>query len=296
MVDAFVSLEFQLPIEIKGLTNEIRYSKQIPSSYNFNIIKSRSNRPETTKLIVFMFHGWDSSQESMIYKTREWINQLVEKQSDIDPSFINNLVFVQLNAPFVCEEDEIDNGIKTQSNERFWWTLDTLKIVQMIHFDQFDELFGPKGEGLDFSIEYARQIVNIVRYNHNSSAGVIFAGFSQGGGMALNMAIECPENLCGVCICSGLLNNFSEIQQALLRKWYNKRLMNVPIFHSHGSNDPTLSFKSGKAFHHHLKHVFHGKIVHHTFNGYHEITKDTLDKMCFELIRMWNFHLENNVL
>jgi phospholipase/carboxylesterase len=73
------------------------------------------------------------------------------------------------------------------------------------------------------------------------SRGVVLAGFSQGGAMALHVALRHPEPLAGVMVLSGYLvcadALAAEIHDA------NRRL---PIFQAHGTDDPMVPLRRGR--------------------------------------------------
>ena len=74
------------------------------------------------------------------------------------------------------------------------------------------------------------------------SRRIVLAGFSQGGAMALHVALRHPEPLAGVLVLSGYLPCAGTLEAGLADA--NR---GVPIFQAHGTDDPMVPLRLGLA-------------------------------------------------
>lgn len=80
------------------------------------------------------------------------------------------------------------------------------------------------------------------------SGRIILAGFSQGGAIALQLALRYPKNLAGLIALSTYLLFPDELESQLHQA--NRAL---PVFAGHGTLDPMVPFNKGKSLAHRLE-------------------------------------------
>lgn len=319
-VESFVCEEYKIPVKyLEQLAKDQRLQSLYPSTVlDFSVVRSTVNANRSPSLVLFMHHGWTSNKIRMIEQTRLLISEMLQKKRYA----CHTIWFVQINAPYLIEQpnsispkqngyisnpfdddfdDEDETLISTDDDDdapRAWWEIDSLNFISQMFFgSNTEELFRDMGNGLEYSMEYCRQIVTLVQKQQPTCA-IAFMGFSQGGGMALNCAlgaIEYCHNLSGLYICSGLANNTINIDslvQYITDTEDDKvlsRLATMPLFHSHGTKDPTVFWEFGLAFRAFLSRSGLGTKCNreYTFNGYHEINEQVrteLSKMCLKSI------------
>ena len=77
---------------------------------------------------------------------------------------------------------------------------------------------------------------------------ILLAGFSQGGVIALYVALHFPEKLAGVMA----LSTYMPFAESILESVDNEH-MQIPIFSAHGTDDPIVPHSSGKRYRNALK-------------------------------------------
>jgi phospholipase/carboxylesterase len=85
------------------------------------------------------------------------------------------------------------------------------------------------------------------RIDHERARGVpasrlVLAGFSQGGAIALHVALRHPEPLAGVIALSTYL-----VLADTLERERSEANRHIPIFHAHGRHDPMVPYAHGVA-------------------------------------------------
>lgn len=152
-----------------------------------------------------------------------------------------------------------------------WFTIDMMKLQTANQTpDGFKKNFtGEVPEGFDDSIEKVKKLIEEVRGNYKK---LIIGGFSQGSMMAAyaSLALEkAPDKL--VLLSSTFIaeDNWTELV---------KGHENLPVFQSHGTQDPVLPVTEGRRLNTFLKE---NKLncEYHEFQGGHEIPPPILDKL-----------------
>lgn len=98
-----------------------------------------------------------------------------------------------------------------------------------------------------------------------AESSIVLAGFSQGGAIALHVALRHPRRLAGVMALSTYLVQADRI--AAERAAANQSL---PIFMAHGSQDPMVSIDRGEASWRHLESFGYG-VEWHEYPMAHEV-------------------------
>lgn len=101
---------------------------------------------------------------------------------------------------------------------------------------------------------------------------LIFAGFSQGGMLAVDLCLQAPENPMGLVVMSSSLINKKEWQEKVSAR------KGLPFIQSHGEQDAVLPFKGAQKLYQFLKeNGLAGEFV--KFSGGHEIPPPALMKI-----------------
>ena len=92
---------------------------------------------------------------------------------------------------------------------------------------------------------------------------LILGGFSQGGMLAVDYTVHCDAAIAGLVLLS--------TSRIALRDWQSRsqRLRALPVFLSHGRQDPDLSFSAGHALHEFIR-AAEARTVWYPFDGGHE--------------------------
>ena len=107
---------------------------------------------------------------------------------------------------------------------------------------------GHDQSGITASIEQARVLVERELERGIASSRIVLAGFSQGGAIALLLALTYPKKLAGLIALSTYLLFGEQLEKQLQPA--NRKL---PVFAGHGSVDPVVPFAMGRAMHHRLR-------------------------------------------
>jgi len=118
-----------------------------------------------------------------------------------------------------------------------------LGLIMRAWFDITDlEFRGPADEkGIRDSVAQVARLVDRERGRGVASRRIVLAGFSQGGTVALHVALRYPEPLAGVAALSTLLAGGTTLESELSPA--NRR---VPIIQAHGTADPLIPVALGE--------------------------------------------------
>lgn len=116
-------------------------------------------------------------------------------------------------------------------------------LIMRAWFDITDlEFRGSADErGIRESIAQVTRLVDRERARGVASRRIILAGFSQGGTIALHVALRYPEALAGVAALSTLLAGGTALEAELSP---SNRL--IPILQAHGTDDPLIPVQLGE--------------------------------------------------
>jgi predicted esterase len=298
-MQSFTVDEYKIPItghandpdlaQLYSLDKDVlrRSNKELPLFFDYSIVK-HSEKPA---LVLFMFHGWSSERQSMISQTRSIIEEAHRSRQSFE-----KIWFVQINAPFSMRQDEVSQDILPET-QRFWWIIDGYEFIEHTLEQNPTALIETEGIGLEFSTHYVLDIVYQV-CAMAETRNVAFFGFSQGGGMAVSVAVEAMDkyNVEALFMCSGLATNAVNISNTLQSRIRHSRMvaamaspsakdvelakktkdfLALHTFHSHGTSDPTLLISIGDEVEYFFQHRMSLlRIEYLTFDGYHEINDE----------------------
>lgn len=296
-----------LGIEDTGNDSE-NMIKDWPQAIDFALIRHKSNFDKPW-LVIFMLHGWTSNKQTMIEQCEDMIKEM---QKTLTPKQIQGTWFVPINAPFsmTCEErgtslsDAIHSSntlhslVDEDTEQRFWWQIDGVKGLQDFLDNRLHRFFERREKGFDMSLAYLDSILSVVHNMTKGDASFCMMGFSQGGGMAFNTAINLFEKypFCGVILCSSLLTNtdrcIMDAQRYTLKENMTfEKFKRVPLLLTHGYQDTTLFTEVGDRFYYFLSDKIGMKSVDYiNFEGYHEITDQVRQRISVHIQRMYEYH------
>ncbi len=101
---------------------------------------------------------------------------------------------------------------------------------------------GHDQDGIADSIAQVASLVERELERGIASDHIILAGFSQGGAIALQLALSYPLKLAGLIVLSTYLLFAEQLEGRL--KPANR---NIPVFAGHGTMDPVVPFRMGRA-------------------------------------------------
>jgi phospholipase/carboxylesterase len=126
------------------------------------------------------------------------------------------------------------------------------------------------GAGLQRSADAVTALVRRENDRGVPSARIVLAGFSQGGAVALHLALRHPERLAGVIALSTYLVSGSRL--ASERADANRDL---PIFQAHGTFDPMVPLERGEAARDLLTELGH-EVAWHAYPMQHQVVPEEI--------------------
>jgi phospholipase/carboxylesterase len=90
--------------------------------------------------------------------------------------------------------------------------------------------------GIRESARFIEELIRADRDNGIPAKRIVLAGFSQGGAMALHVALRWPERICGIAALSCYLPLGS-----LLAAEASPAINGLPVFMAHGTSDPVVA-------------------------------------------------------
>lgn len=187
--------------------------------------------------VVVLLHGYGAPGDDLVGLAR---------RLDVDPT-----------VRFVLPEAPLEIG----GAGRAWWRLDIGRLRSGTDRDLSDEV----PEGMPAA---RRKVLSLVRDVERElgvpPSRIVLAGFSQGAMLALDVALHLEEPVAGVAVLSGTL--------VAEREWVPRMPAKetVPVFVSHGRQDPLLPFRMAEALRDRLETG--GLTVHWVaFDGGHSI-------------------------
>jgi len=116
-------------------------------------------------------------------------------------------------------------------------------LIMRAWFDITDLEFRGKDDarGIRESVAQVTGLVDRERARGIASSRIALAGFSQGGTIALHVALRYPETLAGVAALSTLLAGGAALESEL-----SDANSGIPIFQAHGTDDPLIPVEHGE--------------------------------------------------
>ncbi len=233
--------------------------------FDYTVIKVQESR--APEMVVFLCHGWTSDKFSMQQQVYKILKQ-ASREAQANRVCLERIWFVTLNAPFYSGVKSHTTYMLTHQKSRLWWPIPIGDYLEVIVSAQDDYgIFDRAEPGLEFSCIYVSAVIRHFRETYAHAKLVLF-GFSQGGGLVLNVAAI--ESVHGLIITSGLLTNASELRHD------KKHAISptLPVLHTHGRDDLTIFYEFGTTFLDFLRKDMHmTNVRHRTFQGYHEINR-----------------------
>ncbi len=154
---------------------------------------------------------------------------------------------------------------------RAWWMLDMERLAQRRASGQWEELTKEVPDGLVAAREKVQELLTVVQRELGIlSDNLILGGFSQGAMLACDVQLRADRQFAGLVLLSGSLIAKNEWGSLVS---HHKGL---PVFQSHGTDDPILSPVVAKQLNDMLQ--AEGLIVEwHEFRGGHEIPMMVLE-------------------
>ncbi len=148
---------------------------------------------------------------------------------------------------------------------RAWWPLDLVKLEAELRLGRNDALRREVPPGLyEARVRMSALVEAVSECFSLTSDRVVLGGFSQGSMLALDVALHARAALGGVVVLSGALMAGSEWLPLL------PTLAGIPVFQSHGRQDPLLPF-AGAEWLGDLLRQAGAKVEWHPFEGGHTI-------------------------
>lgn len=152
---------------------------------------------------------------------------------------------------------------------RAWFTLDLMQLHLAVSSGRTDALFPSEPSFFASSAERLSEMVETLSKTHSR---ILLGGFSQGAAMAAEVGVR-SASVAALWLFSGVA-----IVAPSLREKIAKRAAPVPVFQSHGRQDPVLPFSVGLQ----LKQLFEDAgwpHVFHPFHGGHGIPPEVMQAM-----------------
>lgn len=156
-----------------------------------------------------------------------------------------------------------------------WFPRSQDEVMQALTGDYFVGLARLDPPALQESVKEVLAFIQDAKLDWNK---LVVSGFSQGAMIAAELALRAPQPPAGLAVLSGSLvahARWEKLAAELPGRWGDAA--EVPLFQSHGIQDPILDVVSAEALHELLlSSVFHGKM--RTFAGGHTIPEETLQE------------------
>jgi len=147
-----------------------------------------------------------------------------------DPEIARSVRFVFPEAPVSLDSIGYYGG-------RAWWHLDLEARMQAIERGQIRDLRNDIPAGLDVASDHLTSLIQELGESHDLPASrFVLAGFSQGAMIATEVALNLPQSPAGLCLFSGTLMNEQNWKRQAAERGP------LPVFQSHGRQDPILPF------------------------------------------------------
>ena len=206
-------------------------------------------RPDPT-LTVILLHGFGAPGDDLVALAK----------------------YIDVPARFVFPEAPLElSGMYGDS--RAWWLLDLAKLEAELRAGGLRDRRAEIPPGLTEARTQMSRLVDQVAARFSvANDRIVLGGFSQGAMLSIDVALHRDTPLAGVVALSGTL--VAEAEWAPLMP----KLAKVPIFQSHGRNDPLLPFSIAEMLRDRMREA--GALVEwHQFVGGHEIPPLVLDEL-----------------
>lgn len=154
---------------------------------------------------------------------------------------------------------------------RAWWMIDMASFERAMALGQVRDLSKDVPEGLAAARAAVTEVVDAIT-TELPGHRLVLGGFSQGAMLALDFALRDPRPIAGLALLSGTIIAEHEWTPLLEKR------RGLPVFQSHGTSDPILSFDIAKRMHETIKGAgFEAELD--VFSGGHTIPMTTMRKL-----------------
>jgi phospholipase/carboxylesterase len=207
--------------------------------------------PNDATLTVVLMHGFGAPGDDLVALA--------------DPRFGFGMPGVR----FVFPEAPIELG-GLYGDARAWWRLDLQRLEMGLRTGQVRDFLSEIPDGIEPARTKMIDLLDIVQKTYAvSDDRLVLGGFSQGAMLTMDVAVHRPGTLAGLVLMSGTL-----IAEKI---WQPKlgTLSGVPVFQSHGRQDPLLPFSIAEVL---RDRLIAAGAVHewHPFDGGHAIPPPVL--------------------
>lgn len=209
------------------------------------------------QLAIVLCHGFGAPGDDLVPLGAE----LLRQQPQLAPV---RLVFPE--APLQLPPELFGNG-------RAWWPLDVERLIErQARGLGLGDLQEEVPEGLTKARRSVVALVDeVARQSMLPISRIVVGGFSQGAMVSLDVALHLEDRPSGVVLLSGTLVARSEWERRARKR------TGLPVFQSHGRQDPLLPFFAAESLRHLL--VRAGLEVEFlAFDGGHTIPASVLDR------------------
>ncbi len=177
-------------------------------------------------------------------------------------------------ARFIFPQAPLSLAPQGYGDGRAWWLIDMMKIQQLAHSPEAVKEFRKvEPEGMPKARAMLLKLVDDVCAATGVGVNkVILGGFSQGAMLATDVALRLPEAPRALVALSGTLLT----EEVWAKK--AKARAGLPVFQSHGEQDPVLAFSAATA----LRDTLSAgglKVEFHKFRGGHGIPGEVLNAL-----------------
>ncbi|MDB4943690.1 MAG: Phospholipase/carboxylesterase family protein [Labilithrix sp.] len=133
-----------------------------------------------------------------------------------------------------------DPSMPFLQDARAWWMIDVGRFERAMHQGKLDELVRDEPAGM---AEARAQVDGLLDAIEARTPGtrIVLGGFSQGSMIAMDVAFRSTRKLAGLVVLSGTLLAADVWLPAFASR------KGLPVFQSHGTQDPVLPFPIGEA-------------------------------------------------
>jgi phospholipase/carboxylesterase len=132
-------------------------------------------------------------------------------------------------------------------------------------------------QGIAVSVNQAAGLISHERQRGIAADRIIVAGFSQGGAIALQLALRYPEKLAGLIALSTYL-----LLEHRLESDANQANSKLPVFVGHGKADPMVPCQMGEAVARRLEQMGH-PVEWHSYPMPHAVCPEEVDHLAIWL-------------
>ena len=178
-------------------------------------------------MVCILCHGFGAPATDLV--------PLAPELLQVEPRLTDACGFVFPAAPLSLEAQGMPGG-------RAWWPLDMQRLNAALMSGQLRDLRQDIPDGLDDArrmlLGLIEELLAVSGLTHQQ---LVLGGFSQGAMLATDVALHLPEPVAGLCLLSGTLLAESIWSARLDNDW------SIPVFQSHGFQDPILPFSGAEA-------------------------------------------------